>query len=153
MRHADYSYRSDPAVPDFDDSDPLVIFDGECVLCSGGINFMLENDRKGTTKFAVIQDPVPRALYGHYGLDADAFDTFMVLDEGKAWLRWAGACKAARLMPAPWKWLGQVGRLVPGFIGNRIYDFVQRHRISWFGERSACYRPTPQEQSRFLTPA
>ena len=29
-----YSYRADPSVSQFDDSAPIVIFDGMCVLCS-----------------------------------------------------------------------------------------------------------------------
>ena len=49
-----YSYRNDPSVPAFDDSRPLVIFDGECVLCSNGIQWMFARDPKGVTKFAVI---------------------------------------------------------------------------------------------------
>jgi predicted DCC family thiol-disulfide oxidoreductase YuxK len=32
-----YTYRSDPAVPLFHDSAPLIIFDGHCVLCSTGV--------------------------------------------------------------------------------------------------------------------
>ena len=144
-----YSYRDDPSVPAFDDSKPIIIFDGECVLCSRGIQFMLKHDPQGEVKFAVIQDENPQALYKHYGLDADAFDTFMVLADGEPYVRWRGVSKAARLMPAPWKWLGSLGRLVPAFIGDRIYDFVQRHRIGWFGARE-CFVPDAAVQSRFL---
>lgn len=146
-----YFYKDDPTVPAFDDSQPLIIFDGECVLCSGGVNFMLARDPHGATRFAVIQDKLPRALYQHYGLDPDRFDTFMVLRDGRPFLRWRGVCEAARLMPAPWRWLSRVGQLVPGFIGNPIYDFVQRHRIGWFGSRAVCYVPTDEERERFLT--
>ena len=35
-----YSYRADPAVPRFDDSEALIIFDGHCVLCSSGVQWM-----------------------------------------------------------------------------------------------------------------
>ncbi len=49
-----YSYRSDPAVPRFDDSEPLIIFDGNCVLCSSGIEWMLKRDPNGTSRHAVI---------------------------------------------------------------------------------------------------
>lgn len=145
-----YSYRSDPAVPDFDDGAPLVIFDGLCVLCSAGVHWMLERDPHGTTRFAAIQQDVPRALYAHYGLDAERFDTFMVLADGKAHTKWAGICAAARTLPAPWRWLGALGRLVPRVIGDRIYDYVQRNRIGWFGARSQCLRPDAGSKPRFL---
>ncbi|MBN9247873.1 MAG: DUF393 domain-containing protein, partial [Hyphomicrobium sp.] len=58
-----YSYRDDPAVPSFDDTRPLIIFDGLCVLCSGGVQWMLDRDPAGRSQFAVIQDPLPKALY------------------------------------------------------------------------------------------
>jgi hypothetical protein len=32
MQAEAYSYRADPQVPKFDDSRPLLIFDGHCVL-------------------------------------------------------------------------------------------------------------------------
>ncbi|MFT3730765.1 MAG: DCC1-like thiol-disulfide oxidoreductase family protein [Hyphomicrobium sp.] len=145
-----YSYRDDTAVPAFADERPIVIFDGECVLCSGGVQWMLDRDPAGATRFAVIQDPWARALYRHYGLDADAFDTFMVLKDGLPYTRWAGVLAAARLLPQPWRALGFVGRLVPDFLGDRIYDWVQRNRLRWFGTRETCRRPKPEEMPRFV---
>lgn len=145
-----FSYRNDSSVPVFEDSAPLIIFDGECLLCSAGIEFMLRHDSDGETKFAVIQEETPRALYQHYNLNPDSFDTFMVLADGLPYLRWRGVCKAARLMPAPWKWLGQAGRVVPTFIGDAIYDWVQRNRIGWFGATETCFTPDPAIRRRFL---
>lgn len=151
MKREPYTYRDDPAVPAFDDTKPIVIFDGECVLCSNGVQWMIARDLHGETKFAAIQAAVPRALYAHFGLDADAFDTFMVLADGEPHLRWRGLCAAGRLMPAPWKWLGALGRIVPDFIGNAIYDFIQRNRIGWFGARSTCLMPGDAIAHRFLS--
>lgn len=150
MRHEPYSYRSDPAVPPFDDSAPIVIFDGMCVLCSADILWMLKRDPSGTTRFSVIQDPIAQALYRHYGLDAVRFDTFMVLAEGLPFVRWAGVVAALETMPAPWRWLGALGRFLPDGIGNAIYDWVQRNRLSWFGKREACFAPDESQRSRFL---
>jgi predicted DCC family thiol-disulfide oxidoreductase YuxK len=75
----------------------------------------------------------------------------MVLQDGVPHVKWAGVCKAARLMPPPWRWLGQIGRLVPRFIGDRIYDFVQRNRIGWFGARDTCFLPDTNQRVRLLT--
>ena len=150
MQPEPYSYRADPAVPAFDDGAPLIIFDGHCVLCSGGVQFMLARDPHGVARFAAIQEPVPKALYAHYGLDAEHFDTFMVLQEGLPFVKWAGLCAAARAMPAPWRWLGQLGRAVPGVIGDRIYDWVQRNRIGWFGARDTCFMALPEHRVRLL---
>ncbi|MBS0233509.1 MAG: DUF393 domain-containing protein [Proteobacteria bacterium] len=150
MRATAYSYRNDPTVPAFDDGRPLVIFDGLCVLCSGGVQWMLDRDPEGESRFALIQDALPRALYRHYGLDADAFDTFMVLQDGLPYTRWAGVLAAARTLPQPWRGLGYAGRILPDAIGNRIYDWVQRNRLRWFGTRAVCRRPSERETGRFF---
>jgi predicted DCC family thiol-disulfide oxidoreductase YuxK len=145
-----YSYRNDPSVPAFDDTAPIVIFDGLCVLCASGVQWMLTHDPHGSSRFAVIQDPLPSALYRHYGLDAETFDTFMVLDAGIAYTKWAGVLAAGRTMPQPWRAFAGAGRIVPDFVGDRLYDWVQRNRIGWFGSRDTCRRPTASEKSRFL---
>ena len=145
-----YSYRADPSVPPFDDGTPIVIFDGLCVLCSTGVDWMIRHDSNGNSHFAVIQDAVPQALYRHYGLDAGAFDTFMVLQAGLPHTKWDGLLTAAGTMPQPWRGLGTLGRALPGGLGDRVYDWVQRHRLGWFGSRSACRRPTECERTRFL---
>ncbi len=147
---AAYSYRTDPGVPSFDDSSPLLIFDGDCVLCSTGVEWMLKRDPKGSTRFAAIREEIPRSLYTHYGLDPDGFDTFMVLMNGKPYLRWAGVLAAARTMPAPWSWLGAAGRIVPGIIGDALYNVVQRNRLSWFGRRETCFVAGAALRARFL---
>lgn len=148
---APYSYRTDPSVPAFDDSKPIVIFDGMCVLCSTGVRWMLARDPGGTSRFAVIQDAVPRALYGHYNLDADRFDTFMVLADGIAHTRWAGVVAAGRTLPGAWRGLSAVASLVPRLIGDKIYDVVQRNRLAWFGKRTTCDRPDARNAHRFLS--
>jgi predicted DCC family thiol-disulfide oxidoreductase YuxK len=145
-----YSYRADPAVPKFDDGRPLLIFDGMCVLCSSGVQFMLRHDRNKACCFAVIQSPVPQGLYLHYGLDATRFNTFMVLVDGAPHTKWQGLLAAAKLMGGVWKPLGVIGGLMPSFLGNWIYDVVQNNRLSWFGSRDACYMPTEIERQRFL---
>lgn len=150
MTPAPYSYRADPAVPKFDDSWPLIIFDGHCVLCSSGIDWMLKRDPKGSSRFAAIQQPVPQALYQHYGLDAERFDTFMVLENGVPYTRWSGVLAAARTLPQPWRALGQLGDVVPSLIGDPLYDWVQRNRLRWFGSRATCRMPNAAEAHRFL---
>lgn len=146
-----YSYRADPDVPAFDDTAPLLIFDGLCVLCSSGVAWMLARDPHGSSRFAAIQDPLPRALYRHYGLDAEAFDTFLVLRDGIPYTKWAGVVAAGQTLPQPWRALASAGRVIPSWLGDPIYDWVQRNRIRWFGTRSVCRRPSSGEASRFLS--
>lgn len=147
------SYATDPAVPAFDDRAAIVIFDGHCVLCSTGVQWMMARDPHGSTRFAAVQQPIARAIYGHYGLNADTFDTFLVIADGHAYSKWAGTLAAARTLPAPWRWLGIAGQLIPERLGDWLYDVVQQNRIRWFGARDVCKRPSPSDAHRWLEPA
>ena len=111
---------------------------------------MLRHDRKGMCRFAVVQDPVPQALYKHYDLDAKSFTTFMVLQDGMPHTKWRGLLAAAKLMGGVWRALGHVGALLPPPLGNWIYDVVQNNRLNWFGSRDSCYMASDAERQRFL---
>lgn len=145
-----YSYRADPTVPKFDDTQPLVIFDGLCVLCSRGVQWMMRHDANGQSRFAAIQEDVPRALYRHYNLDSDRFDTFMVLVAGVPYTKWRGVLAAARTLPQPWRALGFIGGVVPSAAGDLVYDWVQCNRLRWFGARETCLVPSERQKERFL---
>lgn len=153
MKLEPYSYRDDPTVPDFDDTVPLIIFDGNCVICSEGVQWLMERDPMGLSKMAPIQHPLSQAIYRHYNLEADSFDTFMVLKDGRPFVKWSGSLAAARTMPAPWSWLGYIGRIVPNVIGDQLYDIFQRNRIRWFGARQTCFVPNEAQKNRFLMDA
>jgi len=53
MSHRPYSYRADDTVPDFDDRQPIIVFDGHCALCSGWVGFVLKHDK---ARFMLITD-------------------------------------------------------------------------------------------------
>ena len=46
---------------------PVFIFDGHCVLCSGGAAFIMRHDPEGKVRFLSAQSPLGSAIYAHYG--------------------------------------------------------------------------------------
>ena len=66
------------------------------------------------------------------------------------WQGGAYSWTAQSVMPAPWRWLGNAGRIVPGFLGNPVYDLVQRNRFRWFGKRDACLMPDERTKRRLI---
>ena len=62
---APYSYRDDPDVPDFDDSRDLFIFDHHCVLCGGGVGFIMKHDHRRAIAFTSSQKGLGAALAKH----------------------------------------------------------------------------------------
>src|SRR5581483_3660561 len=88
-----YSYRMDPNVPTFPDDRPILIFDGHCALCSGFVQFILRRDRAGRFRFLSAQSTVGQALYRHYELDPNIFETNILLENGRPWLKSEGTLR------------------------------------------------------------
>jgi len=145
-----YSYRDDPAVPDFPDDKPVIIFDGYCALCSGWAAFVLRHDRAGKFRLLSAQSPTGQALYIHYGLDPQDYETNILLSEGVAWFKSEGSIRMAEGLGFPWS-LAAMFRVVPLGWRDALYATVARNRLRWFGKRTTCYRPAPHFAGRFIS--
>ena len=144
-----YAYRRDAGVPAFDDSHPIIIFDGECVLCSRFVRFVLAHDRAARMRFLAAQTPLGQALYRHFGLKSGDYETYVLLEAGGARVKSDAALRIFALLGPPWSLLA-AGRIVPRLVRDGAYDFIARNRIRWFGARKACYAPSPEEAGRFI---
>lgn len=150
VQRAPYDYRSDPAVPRFADDRPIIIFDGKCVLCSWFARFILRTDRTGRFRLLAAQSQLGTALYNHLGLDPIGYETYVLLEDGKAFLRSEASLRIFAGLRAPWPALTALGRFVPLSLRDGVYNFVARHRLQWFGARETCYLPEPSQADRFL---
>jgi predicted DCC family thiol-disulfide oxidoreductase YuxK len=126
-----------------------VLFDGECNLCNGSVQFILRRDPAGRFRFASLQSDAGRELRHQYGLHTESIDTVVLIAGDKAYTRSDAALGIARRLGGLWPVL-YVGMIVPRFIRDRIYNFIARNRYRWFGKRESCYMPTPELRGRFL---
>jgi predicted DCC family thiol-disulfide oxidoreductase YuxK len=144
-----YSYPHDPMVPPFRDDRPIIIFDGECVLCSAFARFVLRVDRHRRFRLLAAQTDLGAALYRHYGLDPIHYQTNILLESGRAWFKSEGSIRMFERPGIPWSIVG-VGRVLPLSIRDRLYEFIALNRLRWFGVRRTCYLPEPAEADRFI---
>ena len=145
-----YSYREDAAVPAFDDRHPLLVYDGVCVLCSGFVRFMLRHDRAARFRFTAAQSPLGQALYRHYGLDTVAFETNLLIADGRCHVRMASFTAAMARLPWPWRDLRLAG-LLPRPLGDWLYDRIAGNRYRWFGRTESCMVPDAAVRARFIS--
>lgn len=148
MRQA-FSYRNDPDVPLFSDDRPVIVFDGKCVLCSGFARFILRWDRARRFRLLAAQTPLGQALYRHYGLDPVDYETNILIEDGRVWLKSEASIRIFERLGLPWS-LVAAGRLLPLSARDRAYTCVARNRLRWFGSRETCYLPRPEDADRFL---
>ena len=145
-----YSYRSDPAVPAFPDERPLIVFDGVCALCSGFVRFVLRHDKARRYRFLAAQSDLAAALYRHYGLPADHWETNLLIRDGRLFVRSEGAIEIVSGFGGPWRGL-KLLRLIPRPVRDWLYDGVAGNRYRWFGRHDLCLIPDPTQADRFLT--
>jgi len=144
---APFSYRRDPAVPDFPDDKPLFLFDGVCVLCSGGANWLMHHDRHDRFRFAPAQSSLGAALYRHYGLAMD--DTYLLIEGGRGYGKSTGYLRMLDTLGSVWLAL-KVFHLVPRPGRDFVYDIVARNRYRWFGKVGYCDLLTPAMKAKLL---
>lgn len=142
-----FSYRNDAGVPRFDDSRALFVFDGTCVLCSGGAGFLMRHDRQARVNFTPVQSELGRALYAHYGVDWNA--TYLLIDGGRAYTASAGYLRLCVVLGGWWRVL-RIGVLVPERWRDNTYAAVARNRYRWFGTADHCALLTPEQRARLL---
>ncbi|HEX3972723.1 MAG TPA: DCC1-like thiol-disulfide oxidoreductase family protein [Stellaceae bacterium] len=143
-----YSYRRDPSMPSFPDDRPIFVFDGVCVLCSGAVRWLLRHDHAGLLRFATTQSPLGRAIYAHYRVDRDA--TYLLLDEGCAYIQSEGYLRAFAKFGGGWRVLAMIARLIPRALRDLVYDTIARHRYRWFGKTEYCALIPPGLKERLL---
>ncbi|WP_292019245.1 MULTISPECIES: thiol-disulfide oxidoreductase DCC family protein [unclassified Brevundimonas] len=114
-------------MPAFADDRPVVLFDGDCALCSGSARTILKHDRAGRIRLAPTQSPLGRALLVHYGVDPDDPYTMLLIQDGVARQRSDGVLGIAALLPSPYR-LAVLARIVPRGVRDTLYDFIARRR-------------------------
>jgi predicted DCC family thiol-disulfide oxidoreductase YuxK len=150
IKHEPYSWRQDPAVPAFPDDRPVIVFDGHCVLCSRWARFIVRHDTAKQFRLLPAQSPTGRALYVHYGLDPEDYETNILLADGVAWLKSESVIRTALRLGFPWSLVAALLVLPFGW-RERLYGLLARNRLRLFGRSDSCMLPVPGQEDRFLT--
>jgi predicted DCC family thiol-disulfide oxidoreductase YuxK len=127
----------------------LIVFDGECVLCSANARFVLSRDRRRRFRLTTAQGPLGQALYRHFGLAQPDFGTMLVLVQGRLLTESDAAIAIADGLGFPWR-AAVLARLLPRALSDGAYRLLARNRFRLFGRREACWVPRPEDRDRIL---
>lgn len=109
----------------------------------------MRHDRRRIFRLLPAQSPIGRALYVHYGLDPEEFETNILLADGVAWFKSEGSIRMAEGLGRPWS-LARLFGILPQRWRDALYMTVARNRLRWFGRRALCYRAEPGQEHRFI---
>ena len=145
-----YSYRADPAVPDFDDTHPIAIMDGSCGLCTRGARLIARFDTTGRIRICPAQTPLGYNLLVHYGLNPDDPESWVFLQNGEAHTSLDAMVRAGRHCG----WMGRALlplRLLPRAAQDWLYARIARNRFRFFGRTDMCAEADAGLRARLIT--
>ena len=131
------------------DDQPIIVFDGHCVLCSANARFVLRHDKTGRFRLAAMQGEPGRALFAAAGVDPDDPETLVVVEGARIHYDSDAVVRIWSGLGWPWKALAAT-RIVPRVLRDPIYRFVARNRYRLFGRREECFVPDPAYSDRVL---
>ena len=127
----------------------LIVFDGKCALCSGFFKFIIKADKQKLFSFALAQSNFGEALYSHYDLKPDDYDTNLVLINGKLYERLHAFFICMKLLGWPYKAVA-----ILEYLPNRFLDWgyykIARNRYSLFGKYEECIVLSSDLKARFI---
>ncbi|MBR0345820.1 MAG: thiol-disulfide oxidoreductase DCC family protein [Rudaea sp.] len=129
---------------------PVLVFDGVCVLCNRSVQFVLRHDRARRFRFATNESASGRALMIRHGLDPAAPVSVLLVEDGRAHVESAAVVRVLAGFGGGWRIAAATLHLVPTAIRDHAYRYVARHRYRWFGRREVCWLPDPRDAGRFL---
>lgn len=127
----------------------IVVFDAQCLLCNGWVQFLLRHDAAGRIRYASIQGKEGQRLLAQAGLQVDGLQTLLVVEGTRSWQHTAAILRILHALGWPWR-LAWVGWMVPSPLRDALYRWVARNRYRIWGRSETCMVPSPEVAARFL---
>lgn len=135
-------------VPKFKNA--VVLFDGVCILCSGAVKFIIENDPSCIFRFAPIQSAYADKLRESGRIPVQDVDSIVLIETNRVHTASSAVLLIARQLTGVSPVVA-IFLIVPPSIRDRCYRYVAARRYSWFGRKETCLIPTPDVQFRFFS--
>ena len=125
----------------------LIVFDGDCVLCSHWARWVHARDR-GRFRFVAIQSEAGNALAARFAINASDPETNVLVLGGIAYFKFDTIVKLLTALPG-WRGASLLG-LAPRPLRDWAYDCIAKNRYRLFGRRDACSTPDAAMRARVL---
>jgi len=126
----------------------ILFFDGLCGLCSRSVKFVLKKEKNEKLLFSPLQSEFAKKKLKELGA-SENIETMVLIENDKIYFRSSAALRTAKYLKGLWP-LMMVFLIVPKFIRDRVYDYIAKNRITWFGSAEYCEMMTPELKNRFI---
>jgi predicted DCC family thiol-disulfide oxidoreductase YuxK len=120
------------------DHRPIILFDGVCNLCNGGVNFAMDHDSTAKFRFASLQSNVAQSLLLREGKHPTKTQNIVLVTPQKAYFSSQAVARICAQLDMPLlRVVGHVGQITPKWLREPIYQLVSRNRFI-LGENESC---------------
>ncbi|XP_043699741.1 DCC family protein At1g52590, chloroplastic [Telopea speciosissima] len=120
------------------DTRPIMLFDGVCNLCNGGVRFVRENDRDRKIRFEALQSESGRKLLRRSGRSPDDISSVVLVEKERSYIKSDAVLKIMEYINLPFPQLAFFLQFVPMFMRDFVYDNVANNRYAIFGRSDSC---------------
>jgi len=128
---------------------PLIIYDGDCMLCSRAIRFILRHEATSKLKFLTItraKELEPTLFVS----DGRLLDSIAYYNQEKVVYESQAAFEIARHLRFPFR-VVYIFSIVPAPLTDLVYRIIAKSRYRWFGKvDDSCELQSLQDEGRFL---
>jgi len=105
--------------------------------------------QKKVFHFASLQSPVGKQLLKSYSLPENLLDSFVYIQNQRAFIKSDAALKVVARLGYPTKIL-VVFIIIPKFLRDWVYDIIARNRYKIWGQKKECMMPSSELEKRIL---
>ncbi|XP_025816280.1 LOW QUALITY PROTEIN: DCC family protein At1g52590, chloroplastic-like [Panicum hallii] len=122
------------------DTRPIMLFDGVCNLCNGGVRFVREHDPNRSIRYVPLQSESGRKLLQSSGRSPDDISSVVLVEKERSYIKSEAVLRIMEYLNLPFPQLAIFLKFVPLFLRDFAYDNVANNRYTVFGrsETEAC---------------
>ncbi|GKV28164.1 hypothetical protein SLEP1_g37250 [Rubroshorea leprosula] len=120
------------------DSRPIMLFDGVCNLCTGGVKFVRDVDQNRRIRYEALQSEAGKNLLRRSGRAPDDISSVVLVEKERSYIKSEAVLKIMQYLELPYPQLAFFLQFVPLFIRDFIYDNVANNRYTIFGRTDSC---------------
>uniref|UniRef100_A0ACD5VKR4 Uncharacterized protein n=1 Tax=Avena sativa TaxID=4498 RepID=A0ACD5VKR4_AVESA len=122
------------------DSRPIMLFDGVCNLCNGGVRFVRERDPGRSIRYIPLQSESGRRLLRRSGRSPDDISSVVLVEKDRSYIKSEAVLRIMEYLNLPFPQLAAFLNIAPLFLRDFAYDNVANNRYLVFGrsESEAC---------------
>jgi len=113
----------------------IVIFDGECNLCSGAIDFIKKRDTHKVLRFLALQSEEASLCVKLHHISTIDEESVIYIKDDLYYLRSDAILEITKVFPFYWA-VFRITKVIPRSIRDSIYNLLAKNRYTLFGNKS-----------------